>query len=141
MNDPNDVTVAQMEETVAYLATMLKPALAALGDSLDLSVPGVKTEVFSYRHAVNLHTFGLNCFPRGSDALDANCVAVNVNVLKQDALVVRGFVTWQAPSFKPEAATSAFENPSLQELPGISAQVIDLFAPFRAAVKRGHPIV
>jgi hypothetical protein len=129
---------ASMEETVRFLESLL-PELAAVGESLSRTLPGVASRTFTYRHAHTLHSLGLSCFPAGSDELDERCVALIVNVFEHDGLSLKGYVQWQAPSFHTEAETAVCENPSADDLAAFHQSVRGLSGPLQAAVQRAKP--
>ena len=116
-----------MEQAVQYLTAELLPELAILGETLARTKPGIATTTFSHRHALQLHSFGLSCFPAGSDQGDERCVSLIVNVIDIDRLSVRGFIKGGAPSFPTEAETAFFLHPTIDELAVFCGEVRGLF--------------
>ena len=100
-----------VESAVKYLEAAIMPEMAAFGESLSRAAPWIATETFSHCHATVMHSLGLSCFPTGSNALDAGCVALIVNVFDHVGLSLKGYVAWQFPSHFHEAETPfAHEN-------------------------------
>jgi hypothetical protein len=128
-----------VEEVVRALEVALLPELAAFGETLTRQIPGIATETFSLRHVLIVHSLGLNCFPKGSDALDERCISLIVNVIDKSGLGVKGCIQWQAPSFYLEAETAVCQNPSAEELNVFCQRVRELFGPLHAAADRGVP--
>lgn len=129
-----------MWDVVEALESLL-PEFEAFGESLSHTMPGVAARTFSLRHARQLHSLGLSCFPVGSDELDERCVALIVNIIKINGLTLKGYVQWQAPSLHHEAETPVCNNPSPDDLAAFCESIRGLLAPLRAAAQRGNPPV
>lgn len=136
IDDEVDGVRVWVDEIVCYLEAALLDELAAFGESLSQSLPGISTETFSHRHATIVHHMGLSCFPAGSDVLDEKCVSVIVGIIGIEGLSVSAYVQWQSPSFHREAETPVHLNPTSQQLEDFCSQVRKLFGRLQDAASR-----
>jgi hypothetical protein len=129
----------QMIDVVAFLESALLPELRDLGVLIEKEVPTYAVELFSIRHADELHAMGMSCFPKASSPVDPRCVALIVNVIKIDSLTLKGAICWQAPSLVVEAETAIYRDPGDDGLAKFCRDVRQLYNSFKTAVTRGQP--